>query len=264
MTTVSIYTPSYSLDFAGVRVDPGTDDWRTDDLATIMLAPTVIAAGIALHELAGRPSVVAYAPGPAALRVFDSRFRLAGRRSRFVESDYLAGEAQQAVADLRTGNLEVLVTRRAYQPGPPLANIAVLLARPTRLKEPFLAFLSRLQPSASIIDLSFNCELHGVPAGWETRQIVGKTSEVVVDPMLDRLALLSVAEAQNWAQGDRGRLELVAAARGFKPAWIEHAARGWLNKQVKTRDRVPSPFDRRPVRQVRTRPPPRGQDLEAE
>jgi hypothetical protein len=244
MTKATVYRPAYSLDLCTVRVDPASGDWRVDDLAVLMLEQRVIAEAIALHELAGKPPTIVYAAGAVALRVFDSRFRLAGRTSRFIESDYTPGEAQTAFTDLSEGRLNILITRRPYTAGPAIADIAVLLARPTRLAEPFAAFLARLQAPACVIDLALNCSRLGMPADWNPESVCGAATDLVVDAMLDRLGTSPVPQLQRWAEGDRGRLELIAKARGYKTGWVEISAKAWLDAQVKNRTRLSPRPDR--------------------
>jgi hypothetical protein len=48
---------------------------------------------------------------------------------------------------------------------------------------------------------------------------------------------MPTAACQRWAEGDRGRLALIAKAKGYKLGWIDHAAEGWLDKQVRSRPR---------------------------
>jgi hypothetical protein len=252
MTAAIIYSPAYGLDLRTVRIDPASGDWRVGDLAVIMLGPRVIAEAIALHELAGKPPTIVYAAGSAALRVLDSHFRLAGRISRYIESDYKPGEAQEAFTDLSTGRLDVLVTRRPYQTGPAIADVAVMLARPTRLAESFVAFLTRLRAPVRVIDLALNCDRLGMPADWEPELVKGAATDLIVDAMLDRLGTLSVPQLQRWAEGDHGRLELIRKARGYKSGWVEISAKAWLDAQVKNRARPPPRADRRSARTTAT------------
>jgi hypothetical protein len=252
LTKATIYRPAYSLDQRTFRIDQASGDWRVDDLAVLMLEQRVIAEAIALHELAGKPPTIVYAAGAAALRVFDSRFRLAGRTSRFIESDYRPDEAQEAFRDLRAGRLDVLITRRPYTPGPAIAGVAVMLARPTRLSELFAAFLARLQAPVRVIDLALNCERLGLPSDWDLELVLGASTDLIVDTMLDRLATVPASQLQRWAEGDRGRLQLIAVARGYKIGWVEISAKAWLDAQVKNRARPPLRPDRRSGRATAT------------
>ena len=123
-----------------------------------------------------------------------------------------------------------------------------MLARPTRLAEPFVAFLTRLQAPVCVIDLALNRERLGIPSNWEPELVSGAATDLIVDPMLDRLATLSVSQVQRWAEGDRGRLELIAKARGYKAGWVEISAKAWLDTQVKHRAWPPPLADRRSAR----------------
>ena len=249
MTAAEIYTPAYVLDLCTVRGDG--DDWNVNDLAVLMFEPQVQAAVVALHEMAGQPPTIVYVAGAAALRVYAARFRLAGRPSRFIESDTQAAEIVQATDDLAAGRLNVLVTRRPYQAGLPIPpGTAVLLARPTRVAESFLDFLDRLQAGPDtpirLIDVAQNIERLGVPSGWDVHQVKGETPDVVYDPVVDRLSLMSGPQIAAWAEGNEDRLRLAAKARGFKSGWVEHARRGWLAKQVKKRTGPSRPEARAP------------------
>lgn len=262
MTPAKLFVPDYVLDLQTARADPSTSDWRADDLDTLMVSGTVSRAAVDLHDRAGRPPTLVYVPGSVCLRVTTGHFAIAGRRAQFLETDVERDKVQQAFADLLARRIELLATRRAYQPGPPMTGIAaVMFTRPTQLKEPFHAFLGRLEPAEdgspiTVIDLAGNIERLGAPVGWQVETITCEAKVVVADPALDRLSTMPMAAAQRWAEGDRGRLAMVAAARGYKPAWVTHSVEAWHDKEVRSRSRQSTPLDRRPGREARAQPPP--------
>jgi hypothetical protein len=190
----------------------------------------------------------------AHLRVADAFCRLAGYRSRFVES-HPSDQAREAYDALLSGRLDLLHTRYPYRAGPPLST-AVMLLRPTCRRDVALTFLSRLQPASKeivVFDLADVIRQHGAPENWQMTVIEGAPEDILCLPVLARLGTMSASQIQAWAQGNRVRLELGRVARGFKAGWTEHAERGWLDKQVRARSGPVRPEERQrsPPRRAR-------------
>jgi hypothetical protein len=254
MIPVKVLRPSYTLDLAGVRTDDSTGDLVPGDAAELMLLTRINAEAVSLYRLAGAPPCLAYVTTPAALRVLDAHIRLAGVRSRFVEPPPSEG-LREAYNALLAGDLDVLVTRHRFGAGPPVP-LAVMMVVPTLQRESFHAFLGRLRPVADeivVIDLADNIRRHGVPESWTVNIVEGEPQDVVRDPRLDRLGTMSAPELQRWAEGDRGRLEIAARVKGFKPGWVQFSVDGWLNRQIKARGTPPRPDGNRGSARPRAR-----------
>jgi hypothetical protein len=250
MSTVekSVYVSAFTIDFSAARVDPDTGDWVSADLCALMGQEMATTATIALHAQTGHPRSLVYVINSAHLRVLAGRFRLAGQPAEYVESDLVVGEARQAFDRLLIGSIRALIARRAYVGGPPITGIdAVILVRPTRIRDAFLAFLQRLEVNI-VIDVGDNIRRLGTPDNWRVSIIEGKATDTLRDPYLDRLATMSTREIQKWAEGNPQRLELGRVAKNFNPGWVRFAQEGWLNRQVKSRGGPTRSDEPRPAR----------------
>jgi hypothetical protein len=243
-SAIKIFRPSFAFDFTGVRLDHLTGDYNVGDVAELVTQSRVSAAAVELYRLARSPASTVYVSSPGHMRIIDAYLRLAGVKSCTAEN-WADESARQVFADLLAGNLEALVTRHRYGAGSPI-SLAVVMGHATALRDSFFEFLSRLQPSANVItviDLCANIRRLGVPDFWNGIELIEiPAPDVIRDPVLDRLGMMSAVELQRWAEGGIGRLQLAAKVKGYPKGRVQHSIVGWLLRQTKSRGSPTDPI----------------------
>jgi hypothetical protein len=91
-------------------------------------------------------------------------------------------------------------------------------------------YLGRLDPGAGelvLLDIVDNVGVHGLPSGWSETVTIGPATEIIRDPMISRITEAPFKDVMRWAKGNPARLEMVGAAKGFKPGWTYHAIKSF-------------------------------------
>jgi hypothetical protein len=235
-------TPSFSFDFAGVRLDD-IGDLNPFDAAEIVAQSRVTDALFALYRRVGAPPAVAFGCEAGHLRVLSASARLAGYRAAHLDDSATVESCHQQVAELIAGRLDILVNVRRLAGHSAIPGLrAVILARPTHDPDLHERFIGRLDRTAGavIIDMVGNCGRLGLWQGADPTVVVGEHVDVVRDPFIAKLTEVPHKHALLWAEGNIERIEMVQKARGHRPGWAYHviqascgkpAAERWWNER---------------------------------
>jgi DNA repair protein RadD len=164
-----VYAPPTAIDLSGVRRKGGDYDQR--ELATRMDKPTITGDAVSHYSKhsPGKPAI-AFCASVAHAQHVAQQFKAAGFSARSIDGSMLDTERRQAVADLGSGQLNVLTSCDIVSEGTdiPVVETAILL-RPTQSLGLYLQQVGRaLRPApgkdrALILDHVGNCLRHGLP-----------------------------------------------------------------------------------------------------
>jgi hypothetical protein len=227
--TVRRYIPPFKVDLAGVRVID--DDYAPADVVDIIGVPRVHDATVELRRMAPDYPTLAFACDPSSARALAAHFRLAGLRAEHVDNGQAVDVIRSMVAELTGGRLNVLVSCGRLAGRQPISDLRmVALLTPTRSPLKHQRYLGRLDPSAgelAILDIVDSVGVHGLPAGWAETVIVGPASEVVRDPMIEKITAVPHKDAMRWAGKNIDRLVLIQRAKNFKPGWTYNTVKSF-------------------------------------
>lgn len=220
---LKVYAPPFKIDLETVGVESG--DYDLAEAGKIVGQPRVNRAVVDLYQQAGAPAAIAFASDPGHLKVLTAMFRIARIRAAEVADHADVEVCRTRVAGLSDGEVDVLVTGRRLAGTSPIPKLgAVILARPTLNPATHARFLFRLDRTLAeliIIDVVDGCRKHGA-LGMTPEVIIGAATEVITDPVVERLTEIPHRVALEWCGRNVARIELLQRAKGRKDGWSYH------------------------------------------